>query len=79
MKSNRDYLYSIIKNKYTYLEEYVNDQGFKCYKFGINPLDDSRVLGLITLERAESKGGDIRLYLTLHYLPIYYIDKSSDF
>lgn len=79
MKSNRDYLYSIIKNKYTYLEEYVNDQGFKCYKFGINPLDESRVLGLITLERAESKGGDIRLYLTLHYLPIYYIDKSSDF
>ena len=81
MESKRDYLYSLLKNKYEdeYLEEFINEQGFKCYKFGVNPLDDSRVLGKISLFQAESRKGKEQLYLRLHYGPIYYIDKSSDF
>lgn len=64
MKAQRDYLYSLIKEKYEdmYLEEFTNEQGFKCYKFGINPLDNSKVLGVIRLERCESKAGDKKLY-----------------
>lgn len=81
MESNRDYLYSLIKEKYKgdYLEEFTNEQGFKCYKFGTNPLDNSKVLGKISLFQAESRKGTEQLYLRLHYGPIYYIDKSSDF
>lgn len=81
VKGDRDYLYSIIKDKYAdeYLEEYVNEQGFKCYKFGLNPRDEDKVLGLIQVFRATSKGGEKHLYLRLEYGPIYYIDKASDF
>lgn len=81
MKARRDYLYSFIKEKYRYerLGEYINEQGFKCYKFGINPFDETKARGLITLERAKSNSGEDNLYLMLYYLPIYYIDKSSDF
>ena len=75
-KQSRDYLYSLIKDKYEddYLDEYINEFGFKCYKFGVNPIDDTRVLGTISLTRI--KGG---LYLVLEYLPIYYLDKGADF
>lgn len=80
-KNNRDYLYSLLKDKYAdeYLEEFTNEQGFKCYKFGLNPKDPDKVLGLITLERGKGKEGKERLYLNLDYLPIHYLDKSSDF
>lgn len=81
MKYMRDYLYSQLKEKYKdeYLEEFTNEEGFKCYKFGINPLDSSKVLGIISLQRMKSNDGETRLYLNLDYLPIYYIDKSADF
>lgn len=81
MKARRDYLYSLIKEKYEddYLKEFTNKQGFKCYDFGTNPLDNSKILGQIVLRRGESKSGEEKLYLMLYYGPIYYIDKSSDF
>lgn len=80
-KSDRDFLYSLLKDKYAdeFLEEYTNEQGFKCYKFGLNPVDDSKVLGLITLHRGAGKDGEERYYLMLDYLPIHYLDKASDF
>lgn len=80
-ENERDWLYSLLKDKYAddYLEEYENDQGFKCYKFGTNPKDESKALGYITLDRSKGKDGKTRLYLVLRYGPIYYIDKGSDF
>lgn len=77
----RDYLYSLLMEKYEdeYLEEFKNEQGFKCYKFGLNPFDSTKVLGVITLERGLSREGKEKLYLHLTYFPIYYLDKSSDF
>ena len=80
-QSHRDYLYSFLKSKYENdnLEEYVNEDGYKCYKFGINPIDSSKVLGLITLMKGESKDGKMRLFLDLDYLPIYFVDKAADF
>ncbi len=77
--SNRDYLFSIISDKYDYVESYVNDDGFKCYKFGINPLDEDRALGLITLIKGMGRDGISRYYLDLMYGPIYYVDRSADF
>ena len=81
MKGQRDYLYSLLKDKYAdeYLEEFTNKQGFKCYKFGLNPVDQEKVLGMITLSRMKGNDGVERLYLFLDYLPIYFIDKASDF
>ncbi len=81
MKSSRDYLYSLLKEKYEneYLEQFINDEGFKCYKFGINPIDSTQVLGNIILHRSKSNDGKTRLYLDLNYLPIHYVSKSSDF
>lgn len=81
MKGTRDYLYSLLKDKYKdeYLEEFINDQGFKCYRFGSNPKDKDHVLGGIYLTRDKGEDGIERLYLYLVYLPIYFIDKASDF
>ena len=80
-KAERDYLYNTIKDKYAdeYLEAFTNDQGFKCYKFGIDPKDESKVLGNIQVFKGRSKGGQTYLYLIMEYGPIYYIDKASDF
>lgn len=80
-KEVRDYLYSLIREKYEdeYLETFTNEEGFKCYKFGLNPYDDSKVLGIISLTKSKGKDGKQRLYLLLEYLPIWYLSKSSDF
>lgn len=80
-KQSRDYLFSLIKPKYEddYIEEYINDDGFKCYRFGINPMDDNRALGVVALERGKGRDGKERLYLHLIYFPIEYISASSDF
>ncbi len=50
-KSDREYLYSLLKDKYEdeYLEEFSNDFGFLCYKFGLNPVDSSKVLCIISI------------------------------
>ena len=44
-KRDRDIIFSFIKEKYVndYIEEYTNDQGFMCYKFGTNPKAKSKV------------------------------------
>ncbi|MBO4786197.1 MAG: hypothetical protein J5510_03935, partial [Prevotella sp.] len=78
---SRDYLYSLLKDKYESdgLYEIENDQGFMCYLFGKNPRDASSRLGCIYLSRDKGKDGKTRLYLSLSYGPIYYVDKASDF
>ena len=78
---SRDYLYSLLKDKYSndYLEEYENDDGFKCYKFGTNPKNTDNVLGFIRLLRYQKDNGKTGFCLTLEYGPIYYVDKASDF
>ena len=75
-KRQRDYLYSLLKDKYAddYLGEYTNAQGFKCYQFGINPNNAEHVLGEITLHRSDNG-----FFLFLTYGPIHYIYRSSDF
>lgn len=80
-KRDRDYLFSLLKNKYKdeYLEEYINEQGFKCYRFGTNPKDEYSSLGAIVLQRGKGNDGISRLYLHLVYFPIHYIDESYDF
>ena len=80
-KNMRDYLYSVIKDKYSsdYIDEYVNKQGFKCYKFGTDPRDATKILGSISIERGYGKDGIERIYLNLIYGPIHNIDRSSDF
>ena len=77
--SNRDYMFSIISDKYDYVESYVNKDGFKCYKFGDNPLDKNKVLGMIILTKGVGNDGISRYYLYLQYGPIYYVDRTTDF
>jgi hypothetical protein len=78
---DRDFLFSLLKDKYVseFVDNYTNEDGYKCYRFGLNPKDKESVLGQIILEKAEGKDGKKRLYLCLRYGPIYYIDKASDF
>ena len=80
-KTVRDNLFKTLRAKYEkeYIEEFVNEDGFKCYKFGLNPVEPDLVLGIISLYKGESKGGKVYLYLDLEYLPIHYYHKSSDF
>lgn len=80
-KRERDYLYSLVSPKYesNHLEEFISDEGFKCYKFGINPKDPNKVLGCISLQKLKGKDGIKRLYLILEYFPIEFVPFSSDF
>jgi hypothetical protein len=79
--ANRDYLFNLLKGKYMsdYVDSYINDQGYKCYKFGTNPRNNDMPLGYITLSKSVGNDRKERLYLDLEYGPIYYIDKSADF
>lgn len=74
----RDELANVLREKYN-VNEYTNDTGFKCYGFGVNPKDDNKYLGTLGLMKSKGNDGKQRLYLTLSYGPIYYINKSSDF
>lgn len=79
-KSDRDYLISLMKPKYkNSIGNYINEDRFKCYKFGTNPKDMSKALGLIRLKRDTGVDGIKRLYLILSYGPINYVDPSTDF
>lgn len=77
----RDALKDILYNKYgeEYYEEYSNDDEFKCYKFGLNPKDESKVFVLLTTFKGESNAGKFYYYVNIDYGPVYYIDKDSDF
>lgn len=79
--SVKDMLWDDVKNKYENIcvEEFTNKSGFKCYRFGINPLDKNNALGLVTLDKEKDTYDNDRICLELSYGPIYYIDKSSDF
>ena len=79
-KRERDYLLSLMQPKYEKsIENFTNEDGFKCHRFGTNPRDLSKSLGLIILKKGTGKDGIKRLYLILSYGPINYIDPSSDF
>ena len=76
----REFLLSLMKPKYEdTIEDYTNEDGFKCYRFGTNPRDFSKSLGLIRSQKGMGNDGVKRLYLHLSYGPINYIDPSSDF
>lgn len=79
-KSDRDFLYSLLKDKYDGdAKEFTNEDGFKCYKFGTDPKDPSKWFGVIYLCKGKGKDSKERYYLFLDYGPIYYLDKGSDF
>lgn len=40
-----------------------------CYKFGLNPNDSTRVIGMIDLSRDKGKDEVERLYLVVRYFP----------
>ena len=77
-KYMRDRLADDLGEKYN-IDEYTNKQGYKCYGFGTNPKDDNEWLGVLGLNKDKGKDGKQRLYLTLIYGPIYYIERSADF
>ena len=78
--SVKDMLGNDVRSKYQDMfEEYTNDSGFKCYRFGVNPLNENNALGLVTLYKEKDRDGNNRICLELSYGPIYYIDKSYDF
>jgi hypothetical protein len=68
-KACRDFLFERIKKKYEYYEEEKNNNGFMCYKFGLNPNDSTRVIGMIDLSRDKGKDEVERLYLVVRYFP----------
>jgi hypothetical protein len=68
-KKCRDIIFEKIKLKYSYYEEDKNHNGFKYYKFGLNPNDPTKVTGMIDLTRDKGKDGVERLYLIVTYFP----------
>lgn len=70
-KKCRDIIFEKIKMKYDYYEEDNNSDGFKTYKFGLNPNDSTKATGMISIERSEGKDGKERLYLLVYYFPYF--------
>lgn len=70
-KKCRDIIFEKIKLKYNYYEEDANANGFKNYKFGLNPNDSTKVTGMIDLTRDKGKDGVERLYLIVNYFPYF--------
>lgn len=77
-KQFRDLLAEELKGKY-YVEDFIDNDGFKCYGFGTNPKNDDEYLGVLSVGKNKGKDGKTRIYLILDYGPIYYINKASDF
>lgn len=80
-KNIRDYLFNYIKEKYAddYVNSYTNEQGFKCYVFGTNPKNEDKILADLSIGKLRGKDGRMRLYLTLDYGPIFYLNNANDF
>lgn len=79
MKSSREKLKRVIESKY-YIYEYKNEQGFRCYDFLGETINDVTIRGTIDLHRSKGKDGVERLYLILSYYPIAdFIKEDSDF
>ena len=70
-KECRDIIFEKIKKKYDYYEEDINSDGFKTYKFGLNPNNSKYVTGIIDLQRAKGNDGIERLYLNVIYFPYF--------
>lgn len=78
----RDHLFEqYIKDKYAddYINSYINKQNFKCYTFGIDPKDNNKALAVLAISKSKGKDGIMRLYLTLDYGPIFYLNNANDF
>lgn len=75
----RDHIVDLIISKYMDVRRFKNPQGYYCYLFGTNPKDKNEPLGVIILEKAKGNDGKTRIYLSINYGPIYYLDRSSDF
>lgn len=79
MKSSRENLRCKIESKYD-IYEYKNEQGFICYEFLGETINDVTIRGSIDLHRYKGKDGVERLYLILSYSPIAdFIKEDSDF
>ena len=79
MKSLREILRSKIESKYD-IYEYKNKQGFICYDFLGETINNVTIRGSIDLNRDKGKDGVERLYLVLSYYPIAdFIKEDSDF
>ena len=75
-KTAREIIIEELKKKYTYIEEYVNSDGFKCYKFGENPNNPNNVTGSLVIFKGKGKEGKDRLYLNVNYFP--FIEESTN-
>lgn len=79
MKSLRENLKRVIESKYN-IYEYKNEQGFRCYDFLGETINDVTIRGSIDLNRSKGKDDVERLYLVLSYYPIAdFIKEDSDF
>lgn len=79
MKSLREYLRRKIESKYD-IYEYKNKQGFRCYEFLGERINNVTIRGTIALIRSKGEDEVERLYLILSYSPIAdFIKEDSDF
>ena len=79
MKQQREVLKDKLESKYS-VEEFINDQGFKCYEFLGEETNGVTMHGSIELHRGKGRDNVERLYLMLYYFPIAeFIKENSDF
>lgn len=79
IKKSRDLLREKIESKYT-VNEFMSNQGFKCYDFIGEETNGVTMYGSIEVRRTKGKDGVERLYLMLFYEPkANFIIDNSDF
>lgn len=79
MKQQREALKDKLESKYS-VEEFINDQGFKCYELLGEETNGVTMHGSIELIRGKGRDNIKRLYLKLYYFPkAEFIKENSDF
>ena len=74
----RDYIYSIYQKKYHSISIKYHDNKIKYYVLGENPDKEGYGLVDIDLYRGKNKKGENRIFVTVSYGPINYIDTQED-
>lgn len=77
-KSQRDRLFNIFSSKYNYRWQGIDDDGFKYYVLGENPKNEKDGLIVISTGKGETNEGQIKLWTTVTYGPISFINVKDE-
>lgn len=77
-KGQRDKLFATFREKYEFRWDGVNDDGYAYYVLGHNPKEPEDGLIVIETWKGRSNGGEMFLWTSLTYGPVYMVDVKDE-